>query len=91
MRIKENKWRDGKQLDKWPQLEEHIGWSVETAGFVNLDLEESSTSYNNGKARLLPPRFPMILKDIRDGMAYGYNHIEGVIRIPVELLRPCSK
>ncbi len=90
MRIRENKWLDGKQLDKWP-VEEHVGWTVETAGWINLDLEDQTGGYNLGPTRMLPPRFPMILKDIRGDMAYAYNDNEGVIRIPHQLLRPCSR
>lgn len=91
MRIRENKWLDGKQLDKWPVPEEHIGWAVATAGPVDLDLEDRTPSFNDGPTRRLPTGFPMILKDITGGYAYGYNEHEGVIRLPPELLRPWSK
>jgi hypothetical protein len=90
MRIKSNKWVDGRQLDTWP-VAEHIGWSVVTAGTIDLDLEDRTPSYNSGRTRILPKGFPMVLKDIRDGMAYGYNEHEGVIRVPAELLQPWSK
>lgn len=91
MRIKDNRWLDGKQFDKWPHIEDHIGWTVVTAGPIDLTLEAETPSFNSGPTKILPPDFPMILKDIRDGMAYGYHHEEGVIRVPVELLKPWSK
>jgi hypothetical protein len=90
MRIKENKWLDGRQLDKWP-IEEHVGWSVETAGWVDLDIEDRTPMFNNGPTRRLPPHFPMILKEVKGEYAYTYNHNEGVIRVPYTILRPISR
>lgn len=91
MRIKSNRWLDGRQQDLWPDRIDHINWVVQTAGPVNLDLEDRTVMFNSGKTRTLPSGFPMILKSVEDGMAYCYNDHEGVIRVPVELLVPVGK
>lgn len=68
---------------------QHIGHVVITAGTVDLDLEDQNISYNCGTQRLLPPGFPMILKDIDgNGMAYAYHHNNGVMKMPAVLLMP---
>jgi hypothetical protein len=91
MQIKTNKWLDGKQQDMWP-LAEHIGWAVVTAGPVDLEAEGHTPMWNSGRIKVLPPEYPMILKAIdKDGMAYGYHHDNGVMRMPVTLLKPWRK
>lgn len=82
---------DGRQLDVWPASKDYLGWVVETAGPVNLDLEDRTVMYNNGVTRLLPSGFRMILNGLENNMAFCYHNQEGVIRIPVELLRPIVK
>lgn len=92
MRIKDSKrgWSDGRQYDMWP-VEEHVGWTVVTAGPVDLELEGSTPAYNNGRLRKLPPNFPMILKAIHSGYAYTYHHENGVMKMPAEVLKPWEK
>ena len=89
--IREGKWEDGRQLHIWPDSAEYIGWVVQTAGPVNLDLEDRSVMFNNGRQRWLPTGFPMVLKALSNGMAYCYNDSEGVLRLPVQLLKPFRK
>lgn len=91
MRIKDNRWVDGKQQDLWPDSVDHINWTVATAGPVNLDLEDRTVMFNAGRTRILPTGFPMVLKTIKEGMAYCYSDHEGVIRVPAELLVPVGK
>ena len=87
--MKTNKWVDGKQQDMWPNITDHIGWAVQTAGPIDLDLEQSTPMYNTGSLRTLPTGFPMILKHVtKDGFAFTYHHDNGVMRFPVELLVP---
>ncbi len=93
MRIKDNKrgWLDGKQFDMWP-VAEHVGWTVVTAGPVDLSIEGSTPAYNNGSLTVLPPNYPMILKAITtDGYAYAYHHENGVMRMPAEVLKPWER
>jgi hypothetical protein len=92
MQIKSNKWIDGKVQTLWPIIQ-HLGWSVQTAGVVELDLiEPKSGSYNYGPHRILPPKTIVILKHIDDkGKAFVYNHEDGVMMMPVELLEPVGK
>lgn len=76
----------------WP-IEQQIGWTVETAGLVDLDdIYPKSGSYNYGKHRLLPPNTKAILKDIDEkGRAYLYDDRNGVMMMPVELLKPVGR
>lgn len=91
-KIKSKKWLDGKNWDMWPDPSEHIGWAVVTAGPVDLELEGSTPMYNSGSITQLPPEFPMILKAVTpDGYAYTYHHDNGVMRMPVEVLKPWQK
>jgi hypothetical protein len=90
--MKSNKWLDGRQQDMWPNIQDHIGWVVQTAGPVDLALEGSTASWNTGRLQRLPAGFPMILKDVTpEGYAFGYHHDNGVMRMPVELLIPWRK
>lgn len=89
MAIKSKKWLDGVQYEEWP-IEKHIGWTVCTAGWVDLDLEDQSVMFNTGRQRKLAPGTPMILKAIDKGYAYTYNG-NGVMRMPIELLQPWSR
>ena len=92
MQIKSKKWLDGKNWDLWPNIAEHIGWAVVTAGPVNLELEGHTPMYNVGDLQILPTEYPMILKAIDgNGMAYCYNHDNGVMRIPATLLKPWQR
>lgn len=89
--IKSKKWLDGKNWDLWPNIEEHIGWTVVTAGPVSLSMEGTTPMYNCGPILDLPTGYPMILKAIENGYAYGYHHENGVMRMPVEVLKPWQK
>lgn len=93
MRINDKKrgWLDGKPWNMWP-LAEHIGWTVVTAGPVDLEIEGRTPAYNNGRLVKLPPDYPMILKEITpDGYAYAYHHENGVMKMPAELLKPWQR
>lgn len=92
MQIKSKKWLDGKNWDMWPNISEHIGWAVVTAGPVDLEMEGQTSSWNNGSLQKLPPEFPMILKAIDgNGMAYCYHHENGVMRMPATVLKPWQR
>lgn len=75
----------------WP-VSNQIGWTVQTAGRVELDLvEPRSVSYNYGQQRTLPAKTKVLLKHIDDkGRAYVYND-NGVMMMPVELLEPVGR
>jgi hypothetical protein len=80
VKIKDAKrgWLDGKQHDMWPDIGEHVGWTVVTAGPVDLELEGHTAAVNNGRLKQLPSGYPMILKNIdKTGMAYAYHHDNG--------------
>jgi hypothetical protein len=92
VQIKSKKWLDGKNWDMWPSLAEHIGWTVVTAGPVDLELEGHTPMWNMGPLKQLPYEFPMILKDIDgNGNAYCYHHENGVMRMPATVLKPWQK
>lgn len=92
MQIKSKKWLDGKNWDMWPNIAEHVGWTVVTAGPVDLEMEGHTAGINIGKLQQLPMGYPMILKAIdNDGLAYGYHHENGVMRMPATLLKPWQK
>lgn len=92
MQIKSKKWLDGKNWDLWPNIAEHIGWTVVTAGPVDLEMEGHTPMWNSGRMKQLPAEFPMILKAIdKNGNAYGYHHENGVMRMPATLLKPWQK
>lgn len=88
---KSKKWLDGKQQYLWPVVA-HMGWQVETAGLVDLDeIYPKSGTYNYGPQRRLPRGTRVILKDIDEkGKAYVYND-NGVMMMPVELLKPIGR
>lgn len=89
--MKKQQWLDGKQQEYWP-VETQIGWSVITAGWVDLDLEDQGVEFNTGRMRILPPGLPMILKHIdSDGFAYTYRDDNSVMRMPAELLEPWKR
>jgi hypothetical protein len=89
--MKNKKWLDGKQQYYWP-IRDHIGWSVCTAGWVDLDLEPRTVMFNDRGPRRLPPGSLMILKDIDDlGYAYTYDTDHGVMRFSAELLEPWQR
>lgn len=91
-RVPTGKWVDGKQIFHWP-IEDQVGWSVETAGRIELDhIRPISGSYNYGTRRVLPPGTKVVLKHIDEkGRAFVYNHDDGVMMMPVELLKPVGK
>lgn len=92
MQIKSNKWLDGKNWDMWPNIYEHIGWTVVTAGPVDLEIEGHTPMWNVGDLQKLPTEYPMILKAIdKYGMAYGYNHDNGVMKMPATVLKPWQR
>ena len=86
------KWIDGKNETLWP-IGNHIGWAVQTAGFVFLDdLDPMPSNYNYGSSRVLYPKTKAVLKDIDPkGYAILYSDAEGVLRIPQELLEPVGR
>lgn len=68
----------------WPD-ERHIGWSVATAGRIELDTEYVARS--SIPSQILPAGFKLLLKDIdRDGYAWVYHDAYGVLRFHKELL-----
>jgi len=68
----------------WPEAR-HIGWSVATAGLIDLELEYVARSLV--PSRTLPAGFRLLLKDIdNSGNAWCYHDDYGVIRLPKELL-----
>ena len=85
-----NRWVDGRNPTMWP-IYDHIGWVVQTAGVVDLDLLPRSSSFNTTSKSVLMPKTKMILKAIDDGQAYAYDNNLGVLRLPVELLEPVGK
>jgi hypothetical protein len=87
MIIKDGKWVDGKEGYLWPQSDKHLNWIVETAGPVDLDLEPYESFVNDTTQRVLPAHTPMILKEVVNGYAYTYSD-HGVLKMPVELLKP---
>lgn len=86
-----NRWQDGYNMEMWP-IARHIGWQVQTAGMVQLDLiEPKGPGYNYGSQRVLPPKTRAVLKHIDErGRAYVYND-NGVMMMPVELLEPVGR
>jgi hypothetical protein len=89
---KSKKWIDGKNLTLWP-IAEHVGWSVQTAGYIDLDeIYPLSGAYNYTNERTLPPKTVAVLKDIDpQGRAYLYNDRHGVLMMPAELLEPVGR
>lgn len=87
---KSKRWLDGYNFEEWP-IERHIGWTVATAGPVDLDLEDQNVMFNTGKTRVLPVGYPSVLKAIVRGYAYTYDINNGVMKFPVELLRPWER
>lgn len=87
-----HKFVDGKDQSMWP-VHEHIGWTVQTAGVVELDIiHPKSSEYNQGPSRILGPRTKVLLKHIDEkGRAYVYNFENGVMMMPQELLEPVGK
>ena len=90
---KSNQWRDGRQEYLWPVYSQ-IGWAVQTAGRVDLDLvEPKNVNYNQGKLRILPAKTVIgILKHVDyAGKAFVYSTDHGVVMVPQELLEPVGK
>ena len=87
-----NRWLDGRDDTIWP-ISDHVGWTVQTAGLIELDgIYPKSGAYNQGKQRLIPPKTKVLLKHIdAGGKAYVYDYDHGVMMMPQELLEPVGK
>lgn len=75
-----SKNRDGS--GNWPDRR-HIGWTVATAGWVNL--EYATRHPSDLPSAVLPPGFRMHLRGIEDGYGWFYHDRYGVLRLPIEV------